>query len=134
MINKVILIGRMTKDPVLKMTNSRKCVASFSLAIKRMFSSVTGQDVDYVNCEIWGKGAENTEKYCSKGSMVAITGALQSRSYENSQRQRVNQIIVVCDSIEFIETKKKEHKQDSSFEIDKDTSDIIEISPDDIQF
>lgn len=130
-------IGRMTKDPDLRKTSTGKSVTVFSLAIKRKYASSNGQDVDYINCEIWGKGAENTEKYCSKGSLVAVTGYLQSKSYENSSGQKVNQTVVVCDSIEFIDTKKKENNKYSYKETLDDIGikqDDIDINPDDIQF
>lgn len=135
-MNSFVGIGRMTKDPELRRTNSGKCVTSFTLAIKRKFASSNGQDVDYINCEIWGKGADNTEKYCSKGSFVAITGALQSKSYENNQGQRINQVVVVCDSIEFIDTKKKEQNinQQNQYTQQTQQNDNFGILPEDIQF
>lgn len=128
--------GRMTKDPELRKTSAGKSVTVFSLAIKRKYASSNGQDVDYINCEIWGKGAENTKKYCSKGSLVAITGSLQSKSYENSSGQKVNQTVVVCDSIEFIDTKKKEQtlNQQNQFTQQNMQNDNFGIFPEDIQF
>lgn len=105
MINRVVLVGRMTRDPELRRTNSGATVTSFTLALNRNYNSADGQQADYINCVVWNKIAENVEKYCSKGSLVGVEGKLQSRSYENAQGQKVYVVEVRCDSVQFLETR-----------------------------
>jgi len=82
MFNKVVLIGRLTKDPELRYTNTNIPVCSFSLAVNRPFvSNNNDKNVDFFNCTAWRKQAENVAKYVNKGSMVAIEGRLQTRDY-----------------------------------------------------
>lgn len=127
MINKCILIGRMTKSPELRRTAQGEAVTSFTLAVNRNFTSKDGQQqADFINCIVWRKLAENVERYCSKGSLVGVEGRIQTRNYENNQGQRVYVTEIVCDSVQFLETKKAEsdnqvyNNQPNSFDISKD--------------
>ena len=110
MINRVVLVGRMTRDPELRRTNTGAAVTSFTLALNRNYNSADGQQADYINCVVWNKGAENVERYCSKGSLVGVEGRLRSRSYDNAQGQKVYVVEVVCDSVQFLETKAAREK------------------------
>lgn len=103
MLNRVALVGRLTRDPELRRTSSGKAVTSFNLAVERNFKSDV-QEADFINCVCWGKIAENTERYCSKGSMVSIDGRIQTRNYENNQGQKVYVTEVIADSVQFIQT------------------------------
>ncbi len=105
MLNRVALVGRLTRDPELRRTGSGKAVTSFNLAVERNFKS-DDQEADFINCVCWGKIAENTERYCSKGSMVSIDGRIQTRNYDNSQGQKVYVTEVIADSVQFINTKR----------------------------
>lgn len=102
MVNRVVLVGRMTKDPELRRTASGKAVTSFSLALDRGFNS---EEADFIPCVVWNKVAENVEKYCSKGSLVSVEGKLRSRIFDNAQGQRVFIIEVLCDGVRFLDTK-----------------------------
>lgn len=104
MLNRALLVGRLTRDPELRRTGGGKAVTSFSLAVERNFKS-DDQEADFINCVCWGKIAENTERYCSKGSMVSIDGRIQTRNYDNSQGQKVYVTEVIADSVQFISTK-----------------------------
>lgn len=105
MLNRVALVGRLTRDPELRRTGSGKAVTSFNLAVERNFKS-DDQEADFISCVCWGKIAENTERYCSKGSMVSVDGRIQTRNYENNQGQKVYVTEVVADSVQFINTKR----------------------------
>ena len=105
MINRVVLVGRMTRDPELRRTNTGSAVTSFTLALNRNYNSADGVQADYIPCVVWNKTAENVEKYCSKGSLVGVEGRLRSRSYDNAQGQKVYVVEVVCDSVQFLETR-----------------------------
>ena len=106
MINRVVLVGRMTRDPELRRTPQGDAVTSFTLAVNRNFTSRDGQQqADFINCVVWRKPAENVERYCSKGSLVGVEGRIQTRSYDNQQGQRVYVTEVICDSVQFLEKK-----------------------------
>lgn len=139
MINKCILVGRLTRNPELRRTNTGNAVTSFNLAMNRNYNSADGQQADYINCLCWNKLAENVEKYCSKGSLVGIEGRLRSRSYENSHGQKVYVVEVVCESVQFLETKSSRENRNNNVESNNfyDTNkvdDDFEIKEDDIQF
>lgn len=106
MINRVVLVGRLTKDPEFRTTQSGVDVSTFTLAVNRNFKSKNGeQQADFINCVVFRKQAENVNNYLNKGSLAAIDGRLQSRSYENKEGQRVFVTEVVCDSVQFLEPK-----------------------------
>lgn len=131
MINKCVLIGYITKDPQLKRTAQGEAVTSFTLAVNRNFTSKDGQQqADFINCIVWRKLAENVERYCSKGSLVGVEGRIQTRNYENNQGQRVYVTEIVCDSVQFLETKKAE----SNNQVYNNQPNSFDISNDDIEF
>ena len=106
MINRVVLVGRMTRGPELRRTPQGDAVTSFTLAVNRNYTSRDGQQqADFINCVVWRKPAENVERYCSKGSLVGVEGRIQTRSYDNSQGQKVYVVEVICDSVQFLETR-----------------------------
>lgn len=137
MLNRVALVGRLTKDVELRRTGNGKAVASFNLAVNRNFKTGDGQETDFLNIVAWGKVAENTERYCSKGSLVSVDGRLQSRTYENNQGQKVYVTEVVADSVQFLDTKKKTNTQEPQQEAPQPTIDnsaIKDFEESDIQF
>ena len=90
MINSVSLTGRLTKVVDLKFTNNGKAVGQFNLAVDRNFKNQQGErEADFINCVIWGKGAENLANFTNKGSLIGIEGRIQTRNYDNQQGQRV---------------------------------------------
>ena len=106
MVNRAVLVGRMMRDPELRRTLQGDAVTSFTLAVNRNFTSRDGQQqADFINCVVWRKSAENVERYCSKGSLVGVEGRIQTRSYDNSQGQKVYVVEVICDSVQFLETR-----------------------------
>lgn len=107
MLNRALLVGRLTRDPELRRTGSGKAVTSFNLAVERNFKKENEQDADFINCVCWGKIAENTERYCSKGSLVSVDGRIQTRNYDNNQGQKVYVTEVVAESVQFINTRRE---------------------------
>ncbi|WP_017756485.1 single-stranded DNA-binding protein [Calidifontibacillus oryziterrae] len=106
MFNQVTLVGRMTRDPELRYTADGVAVANFTLALNRNYKNANGEyDADFVNCHVWRKQAESTANYCLKGSLVGITGRLQSRHYENQEGKRVYLTEVLVEDIRFITLK-----------------------------
>ncbi|MBO4948385.1 MAG: single-stranded DNA-binding protein [Peptococcaceae bacterium] len=105
-MNKVLLIGRLTKDPELRYTQSGTAVASFTLAVNRRFSNQNGErEADFINCVAWQKSAEFVANYFRKGQQMALEGRLQVRSYDGNDGQRRWVTEVVADQIEFVGSK-----------------------------
>ncbi|EGQ3110251.1 single-stranded DNA-binding protein, partial [Staphylococcus pseudintermedius] len=106
MINRVVLVGRLTKDPEFRTTQSGVEVATFTLAVNRNYKNKNGeQQADFINCIVFRKQAENVNNYLNKGNLAGVDGRLQSRSYENQEGRRVFVTEVVCDSVQFLESK-----------------------------
>jgi single-strand DNA-binding protein len=106
MLNRVVLVGRLTKNPELKYTPNGVAVASITLAVNRPFKNGQGErDADFIQCVVWRKPAENVANYLKKGSLAGVDGRLQTRSYENNQGQRVYVTEVMCESVQFLEPK-----------------------------
>jgi len=105
-INRVVLTGRLTRNPELKTTQSELSVASFTLAVNKQFTDANGnRGADFINCVIWRKSAENLCKFTHKGSLIGIDGRLQTRSYDNNNGQKVFVTEVVVDSFSLLESK-----------------------------
>lgn len=106
MINNVVLVGRLTKDPDLRYTASGSAVATFTLAVNRNFTNASGnREADFVNCVIWRKPAETMANYARKGTLLGVTGRIQTRSYDNQQGQRVYVTEIVCENFQLLESK-----------------------------
>lgn len=142
MINNVVLVGRLVRDPELRYTPSNQAVATFSLAVNRNFKGQNGErEADFINCVIWRQPAENLANWAKKGALIGITGRIQTRSYENQQGQRVFVTEVVADSFQLLESRKDReagHSQgysqtDFSRQATANTS-PMDISDDDLPF
>ena len=106
MINNVVLVGRLARDPELKYTGNNIAVASFSLAVNRNFKDANGErETDFINCVIWRQQAENLANWAKKGALIGITGRIQTRSYENQQGQRVYVTEVVAENFQMLESR-----------------------------
>lgn len=103
MINRVVLVGRLTKDPELKYTQSGIPVTRFTIACNRAFKNDGEQQADFINCVAWRKTAENTANFLKKGSLCGIEGRIQTGSFEGSDGKRVYTTEVVADSVQFLE-------------------------------
>ena len=105
MINRVILVGRMTKDPVLRKTQSGASVTSFTVACDRRIKTEGQPTADFINCVCWNKVADNTAQFTHKGSLVGVEGRIQTRSFDNQSGKRVYVTEVVADAVQFLEPK-----------------------------
>lgn len=104
MINRVILTGRLTKEPDLRYTPNGTPVATFTLAVNRTYTNEQGErEADFINCIVWRKSAENVANYLKKGSLVGVDGRIQTRSYEAQDGRRVFVTEVVAESVQFLE-------------------------------
>ncbi len=117
MINNVVLIGRLTRDVELHRTPQDQAVGQFTLAVNRNFKNQNGEyDADFINCVIWRKLAENFASWIKKGNLVAITGHIQTRNYENQQGQRVYVTEVVAESFQILEKRDNSANRNSMAE------------------
>lgn len=112
MINQVTLVGRMTKDPEIRYTLEGRAVLNITLALNRLYKNAQGAfDADFVLCTLWNKTAENTAKYCRKGSIIGVIGKIQTRQYEDSEGKKVYVTEVVADSVKFMGGRPAETKE-----------------------
>lgn len=157
-MNRVVLVGRLTRDPDLRYTPNGVAVANFRIAIDRPFSNQQGnRDADFINCVVWRRAAENLATYMKKGSMIGVDGRIQSRSFEGRDGNTVFVTEVVADNIQFLESKgtsQSRDQQPSGFQPNqnqnqnqnqttqtqtnenpfKDNGEPIDISDDDLPF
>jgi len=116
MINRVVLVGRLTKDIDLRKTNSNTSVCSFTLACNRRFQSQQGgPTADFINCIAWRQSADFLAKYASKGSIVGVEGRITTRSYDNQAGQKVYVTEVTCDSVQLIGGNRNSANESASF-------------------
>lgn len=144
-MNRVVLVGRLTKDPELRYTPNGVAVTNFTLAVNRNFTNQQGErEADFINIVVWNKRAENVAEYLKKGSLAGIDGRIQTRSYENNQGRRVYVTEVVAESVQFLEPKNAsasrsnqlEDPEGNDYYEDPFASDAepIDISDDDLPF
>lgn len=111
MINRTVLVGRLTKDPEIRYTQSGMAVANFTVAVNRQFTNANGErEADFISCIVWRKAAENFCNYTHKGSLVGIDGRIQTSSYEK-EGQRVYSTQVVVDSFSLLEPKQQSQQR-----------------------
>lgn len=145
MINNVVLVGRLTKDPDLRYTASGVAVAQFTLAVNRNFTNANNErEADFIQCVIWRKPAETLSNYARKGTLIGLTGRIQTRNYENQQGQRVYVTEVVADNFQLLESKEVNEQRksgspapanfDQSENADPFNGGNINISDDDLPF
>lgn len=156
MINRTILVGRLTKDPELRYTPNGVAVSTFTLAVNRTYTNSQGErEADFINCVAWRKQAENIANYLRKGSLAGVDGRLQTRSYETKDGRRVYVTEVICESVQFLEPKRvtesnadntatnnfqgfsgQSQQTNASFSQDPffDNSEPVDISDDDLPF
>ncbi len=140
MINRVVLVGRMTKDPILRKTGSGVSVTSFTVACERRVKTDGQPTADFINCICWNKVADNTAQYMHKGSLVGVEGRIQTRSYDGQDGKRVFVTEVVAETVQFLEPKGKNNTDSYNPNLNENNQnnmqfdDPINISADDLPF
>ncbi len=134
MINKAILMGRLTRDPELRHTGSGTPVCSFSIAINS--GSGENQTTDYINCVAWNKTAEFVNKYFDKGRMIAVIGRIQTRSWEGQDGKKNYATEVVVNEVSFCESKRQSDvTENETTDDDADEDGYVPLDvPDDLPF
>lgn len=107
MLNQVVLVGRLTKDPEVIVTEKGKKISSVTLAVQRTYKNVDGiYETDFINCLLWDAIASNTKEYCHKGDIVGIKGRIQARNYEDKENKTHYVIEVIAEKVTFLSNKK----------------------------
>ncbi|MBD8028175.1 single-stranded DNA-binding protein [Ureibacillus sp. Re31] len=114
MINRVVLVGRLTKDPELRYTPSGVPMTRFTVAVNRTFKQEGQPEADFISCIAWRKQAENLANFMKKGSLVGVEGRIQTGSFEGQDGKRVYTTDVVADSIQFLEPRSQQSGQSST--------------------
>ena len=130
MINNVVIMGRLTKDPELKTTQSGLSVVSFTVAVERKFQKSGERQADFRNVVAWRQTAEFVEKYFTKGSMIAVQGSIQTRKYEDKNGNKRTAVEIVADNVSFCGFKTESGKPNLNVSND----DFEEIGNDDLPF
>ena len=113
MINRTVLVGRLTKDPELRYTPNGVAVCTFTLAVNRPFTNQQGErEADFINCVAWRGTAESLANYQRKGNLIGIDGRIQTRNYEDNEGRRVYVTEVIAESVQFLEPKRVSDIQD----------------------
>ncbi|WP_028589458.1 single-stranded DNA-binding protein [Paenibacillus massiliensis] len=110
-INRVVLVGRLTKDPELRYSPIGTAVTNFTLAVDRAFKSQDGQDADFIPVVVFKQAAEASANYLSKGRLVGVEGRIQVRSYEDDEGRRRYVTEVVADNVRFLESSRNDRRQ-----------------------
>src|SRR5690625_2898531 len=145
MLNRVVLVGRLTKDPELKYTASGVAVANFTIACNRPFKNQQGeQEADFINCVAWRKPAENLANYMKKGGLIGVDGRIQTRSYDGQDGKRVYVTEVVAENIQFLESRNSSEKPKQQQRVDVYNNEVkqaqqfdgeqIDVSDDELPF
>lgn len=134
-MNKVILLGRLTKDPEVRYTQSENmlAIARYTLAVDRRFKKEGQPSADFINCVAFGKSAEFAEKYMTKGRLFGVIGRIQTRNYENDKKEKVYVTEVVVDEQYFADSK-KDDKKDLSELLKEDDDKLKELDDIDLPF
>ncbi|MFE9279375.1 single-stranded DNA-binding protein [Streptomyces griseoincarnatus] len=140
MLNRVVLIGRLTRDPELRYTPSGVATTQFTLAVDRPFANGNGErEADFIPVVTWRQLAETCANYLRKGRLTAVEGRMQVRSYENSEGKRVYVTEVIADNVRFLESNRENGRSSSQANENKvdpfsDDGKPIDISNDDLPF
>ena len=105
-MNRVVLIGRLTKDPELRQSQGGKSICSFALAVDRRTKSEGQPSADFIRCKAFGKTAENLARYMSKGQLIAVSGSISTGSYKDKAGKTVYTTDILADEIKFLESRK----------------------------
>lgn len=127
-MNKVILIGNLTKDPELATTNSGVSVCRFTLAVSRNFSNAEGErETDFLNIIVWRNQADNCHKYLKKGSKCAVVGTIQTRSYDAQDGTKRYVTEIIAENVEFLNSRSSD---DSNGQVKSESKkEVAELQP-----
>lgn len=123
-MNKVILIGRLTRDPELRYTSQGTAVCQITVAVNRHGAQPGQQDADFINVSVWGTQAENVAKYMTKGRQIAVEGRIQTRNYDDKDGKKVYVTEVIATNVQFLDSKSA--ASDSASNLEKTATESVE--------
>ena len=129
-MNKVVLIGRLSRDPELRHTTSGTAVCQINVAISRPVAQGSEPQTDFINVVVWNKQAENVARYLSKGRQIAIEGRIQTRNYDNNEGKRTYVTEVIASNVEFLGSANDNNRTNSNAGFDENPFDAIEPTMD----
>ncbi len=148
MVNRVVLVGRLTKDPELKKTQTGKSLVNFTVAVNRRYGQQ--EQTDFINCVTWEKSAEYLSQYAKKGAMISVEGRISSRSYDDNSGKKVYVTEVVSENVQLLESRSSSAQRPASNSFDStagyqpdnnnfndddfSTGPTLDISSDDLPF
>ena len=136
-LNKVMLMGRLTRDPDVRYSNNNNeavCIARYTLAVDRRFAKNGEQSADFINCVAFGKAGEFVEKYLHQGTKMVIVGRLQTGSYTNKEGQKVYTTDVIIEEQSFAESKKSEGAEQADDTSEEGFMDVTEETKNNLPF
>ena len=139
MINRVTLVGRITRDPILRKTQSGMSVVSFVLACNRRIKKGEQQEADFINCVVWNKTADFMAQYVKKGALLGVDGRIQTRNYDDNTGKKVYVTEVVAEHVQSLESKKDAQNapyipQETYEEQGFSSGDTLDIASNDLPF
>lgn len=135
MINRVVLVGRLTRDPELRRTGNGTAVTSFTLAIDNRLKDANGQyTTSFIPCVVWNQQAKNCVRFIHKGSLVGIEGRLNQRTYQNKEGNNVQVIEVICDSVQYLDPKKQEESSQQTQSTETKNTSNVNVDEDSLPF
>lgn len=112
MLNQVVLVGRLVRDPEIQELENKKKVLRITLAVPRSFKNSSGiYETDFIDCTLWDMVAKNTTDYCSKGDIIAVKGRIETNMVEKEDKTKKYYQTVIAEKVTFLATKKKEDKE-----------------------
>lgn len=139
MINRVVLVGRLTRDPELRNTNSGNAVCSFTVAVDNRTKNPDGtRSASFINCVVFSQAADNVSKFTRKGSLVGVEGRLSQRTFDRKDGTKGSTIEVICDSVQFLEPKGSNDNNEVKFDdvapVEENNLDTLQLPDDDLPF
>ena len=125
-MNKVFLIGRLSRDPELRHTSSGTAVCQINVAISRPVAQGSEPQTDFINVVVWNKQAENVAKYLAKGRQIAIEGRIQTRNYDNAEGKRTYVTEVIASNVEFLGSANDKNRANNANSFDENPFDSME--------
>ena len=125
-MNKVFLIGRLSRDPELRHTTSGMAVCQINVAISRPVSQGRDPETDFINVVVWNKQAENVARYLSKGRQIAVEGRIQTRNYDNNEGKRTYVTEVIASNVEFLGSANDNNRTNNNTGFDENPFDAME--------
>lgn len=133
-MNKVILVGRLVKDPESRYSANGTCICTFTLAVDRNYTNQNGErETDFLNIKVFKNRAENCIRYLTKGSMVAIDGNIQTGSYVDTQGNKKYTVDILANEVKFLITNNNKSKEDFTI-TEEEIDEMFNISDEDFEF